>query len=136
MSPEADAPGIPLGINHELQISVAQPYYVALKPLKYRAVESSVIKRSIVLEHQKTSVSLEDVFWNALKHIAEERRETLSKLVGSIYSNRQSANLSSAIRVYVLWYYKDKVARQRVMFERRSRKTQGQRVPNLDPPRS
>jgi predicted DNA-binding ribbon-helix-helix protein len=94
-----------------------------------------VIKRSIILEHQKTSVSLEDVFWNALKHIAEERRETLSQLVGSIYANRQSANLSSAIRVYVLWYYKDKVARQRVMFEQRSRKTQGQRVPNLDHPR-
>ena len=66
------------GINHELKTSVAQPYFVALKPLKYRAVKSSVIKRSIVLEHQKTSVSLEDVFWSALKHIAEERREIVA----------------------------------------------------------
>jgi predicted DNA-binding ribbon-helix-helix protein len=122
-------------INHELKPSIAQPYYLALKPLKYRAVKSSVIKHSIVLEHQKTSISLEDVFWDALRRIAEERRETLSHLVESISANRQSANLSSAIRVYVLWYYKDKAARQHAMSEQRSRKAQGPLAPNLDHPR-
>jgi predicted DNA-binding ribbon-helix-helix protein len=74
-------------------------------------VKSSIIKRSILLENQRTSVSLEDGFWDALRHIAAERRETVPELVASISANRQSSNLSSAIRLYVLWYYKDKAAR-------------------------
>jgi len=82
---------------------------------------SLVIKRSIVIDGHKTSVSLEDVFWNALKDIAHERREPLFHLVTSINANRQSANLSSAIRVYVLWYYMDQSARRRAMFERRKK---------------
>jgi predicted DNA-binding ribbon-helix-helix protein len=85
-------------------------------------VKSLIIKRSIVLEHQRTNVSLENAFWNALRHIAQERRESLSHLVASISANRQSANLSSAIRLYVLWYYKDKAARQRALFEQGARR--------------
>ena len=82
-------------------------------------MKSSITKRSIFLEHQRTSVSLEDAFWNALRHIAAERRETLPHLIASISANRQSANLSSAIRLYVLWYFKDKAARQQA-FEQRA----------------
>jgi len=82
-------------------------------------VKSSIIKRSILLEHQRTSVSLENGFWDALRHIALERRETVPELVASISANRQSSNLSSAIRLYVLWYYKDKAARQ-LAFEQRA----------------
>jgi predicted DNA-binding ribbon-helix-helix protein len=84
-------------------------------------MKSLVIKRSLVIDRHKTSVTLEDVFWNALKDIARERGETISRLVGSIDVNRQSANLSSAIRVYVLWYYMDQSARRRAMFERRKK---------------
>jgi predicted DNA-binding ribbon-helix-helix protein len=84
-------------------------------------MKSLVIKRSLVIDRHKTSVTLEDVFWNALKDIAHERGETISRLVGSIDVNRQSANLSSAIRVYVLWYYMDQSARRRAMFERRKK---------------
>ena len=84
-------------------------------------MKSLVIKRSLVIDRHKTSVTLEDVFWNALKDIAHERGETISRLVGSIDVNRQSANLSSAIRVYVLWYYMDQSARGRAMFERRKK---------------
>ena len=49
-------------------------------------MKSHVIKRSIVVEGHKTSVSLEDEFWTALKEIAAERRQTLSELVGHIDS--------------------------------------------------
>ena len=54
-------------------------------------VKSLIIKRSIVLEHQRTSVSLEDAFWSALRQIAAERREALPQLIASISANRQSA---------------------------------------------
>ncbi|MDP2802972.1 MAG: ribbon-helix-helix domain-containing protein [Phreatobacter sp.] len=69
-------------------------------------MKSHVIKRSIVVEGHKTSVSLEDEFWNALKEIAAERRETLSDVVGQIDGGRSQGNLSSSIRLFVLDHYR------------------------------
>jgi predicted DNA-binding ribbon-helix-helix protein len=71
---------------------------------------SPVIKRSIALNGQGTSISLEDAFWNTLKDIAHERRVTLSQLVAGINNNREATNLSSAIRLFVLECYKERVA--------------------------
>jgi len=65
-------------------------------------MKSPVIKRSIVIAGHKTSVSLEDAFWQGLKDIALARRVTLSDLVEAIDSRRQHGNLSSAIRLFVL----------------------------------
>jgi predicted DNA-binding ribbon-helix-helix protein len=81
--------------------------------------KSFVIKHSIIIAGHKTSVSLEDVFWNALRDIARERRETLSHLVASIDANRQAANLSSALRIFILRHHMDQSARQREMFKQR-----------------
>ena len=64
-------------------------------------LKSRVIKRSIVVAGHKTSVSLEDLFWNALRDIAHTRGVHLSQLVGNIDSERQHGNLSSAIRLFV-----------------------------------
>jgi predicted DNA-binding ribbon-helix-helix protein len=68
-------------------------------------MKSKVVKRSIVIAGHKTSVSLEEAFWNGLKDIAADRRMPLSDLVGAIDSERQHGNLSSAIRLFVLEYY-------------------------------
>jgi len=65
-------------------------------------MKSPVVKRSIVIAGHKTSVSLEEAFWRELKDIAESRHMTLSDLVGAIDAERQHANLSSAIRLFVL----------------------------------
>ncbi len=69
-------------------------------------MKSPVVKRSIVIAGHKTSVSLEDAFWKGLKEIAAERNMTLSELVASIDTDRQHGNLSSAIRLFVLDYYR------------------------------
>jgi predicted DNA-binding ribbon-helix-helix protein len=71
------------------------------------AVKSSVSKRSIVIAGHRTSVSLEDEFWKSLKEIAAERDTTLAQLVAKIDDNREHANLSSAIRLFVLGVYRD-----------------------------
>ncbi len=63
--------------------------------------KSAVIKRSIVIDGHKTSVSLEDEFWDGLRELAEREAITLSTLVGNIDRVRTSCNLSSAIRVFV-----------------------------------
>jgi predicted DNA-binding ribbon-helix-helix protein len=72
-----------------------------------KVVRSLVLKRSIVIAGHKTSVSLEDKFWNCLKEIAAERGMTLAELVAAIDGNRQQGNLSSAIRLFVLGVYRD-----------------------------
>ena len=68
---------------------------------------SPVLKRSIVIAGHKTSISVEDEFWDSLKEIAVERGMTLGALVAAIDGNRQNANLSSAIRLFVLGVYRD-----------------------------
>ena len=74
-------------------------------------MKSPVVKRSIIVSGRKTSVSLEAEFWNGMKEISEERRTTLSKLVTEVDTNRQKGcNLSSAIRLFVLDYYKSRAA--------------------------
>jgi predicted DNA-binding ribbon-helix-helix protein len=72
-------------------------------------MQSTIVKRSIVVAGHKTSVSLEDAFWRGLKEIARERNMTLSELVGSIDSDRQQGNLSSAIRLFVLNSYRSEL---------------------------
>jgi predicted DNA-binding ribbon-helix-helix protein len=70
--------------------------------------KSLVIKRSVVVGGHKTSVSLEDDFWRALKEIALSHRVTLSSLIGTIDSQRHQGNLSSAVRLFVLEHYRQR----------------------------
>jgi predicted DNA-binding ribbon-helix-helix protein len=65
-------------------------------------MKSPIVKRSIVIGGHKTSVSLEDAFWQGLKEIAQIHRSTLSNTVAEIDRARQQSNLSSAIRLFVL----------------------------------
>jgi predicted DNA-binding ribbon-helix-helix protein len=58
-------------------------------------------KRSVVIAGHRTSVSLETVFWAALKEIADIRGLSVNRLVETIDASR-ATNLSSAIRVFVL----------------------------------
>lgn len=58
-------------------------------------------KRSVTIAGHRTSVSLEDPFWNELGRIASRDRKSLNGLIAEIDENRET-NLSSAIRLYVL----------------------------------
>ena len=72
-------------------------------------MKSSIRKHSIALGRRRTSVSLEDEFWKNLREIARSRGETLSELLVKIDGDRQSVNLSSAIRMFVLRHYRDEL---------------------------
>jgi predicted DNA-binding ribbon-helix-helix protein len=74
------------------------------------SMKSPVVKRSIVVAGHKTSVSLEDEFWKGLKEIAGGRDTTLSDLVATIDTRRQHGNLSSAIRLFVLDFYRKELS--------------------------
>ena len=74
-------------------------------------MNSLVVKRSIVIAGHKTSVSLEDAFWQGLKEIANNREMTLSDLVARIDTDRHDGNLSSAIRLFVLEHYRAQIGK-------------------------
>lgn len=65
-------------------------------------MKSMIVKRSILRDGHKSSVSLEDEFWTELRKIADRENMTVSALVGKIDQDGNSGNLSSAIRVFIL----------------------------------
>jgi predicted DNA-binding ribbon-helix-helix protein len=60
------------------------------------------IKRSLTLHGHRTSVSLEDLFWNEFKRIAEADGDTINGLAARIDDSRGNIGLASAIRIFVL----------------------------------
>ena len=65
-------------------------------------MKSLVVKRSVMIDGHKTSVSLEDPFWSGLKEIAHSEGATLPALLAKIDGTRERGNSSSAIRLFVL----------------------------------
>ncbi len=63
--------------------------------------DQRVKKRSVVIAGHRTSLSLEEAFWIALKDLARAQGLSVNRLVARIDRTRD-ANLSSAVRVYVL----------------------------------
>lgn len=70
-------------------------------------------KRSVTLSGHRTSVTLEAAFWEALKEIADKRGSSVNELISEIDERRlasgglSGAGLSSAIRIYVLEWFRD-----------------------------
>jgi len=73
-------------------------------------MKTSIVKRSVILNDHKTSVSLEDPFWDAMNEIAGLKGVTLTELVAQIDADREHSNLSSAIRVFVLDHFRSRAS--------------------------
>ncbi len=86
--------------------------------------EFAVVKRSVIVSGQKTSVSLEDAFWTSLKEIAAKQGLSLSRQLAVIDAQRHTCNLSSAIRLYVLDYFRTRATYSVMIGERRFVATQ------------
>ena len=68
---------------------------------------SLVTKHSVTKGGSKTSVSLEQDFWDALKEIAKRRDMSVHELIETIDYTRETGNLSSTLRLFVLAYYQN-----------------------------
>ncbi len=77
-------------------------------------MKSPIIKRSVVINGHKTSVSLEQPFWNIVREIAQSEQKTVSALLRQIDEARRHANLSSAVRIFVLEHVRGQLS-DRVM---------------------
>jgi predicted DNA-binding ribbon-helix-helix protein len=56
-------------------------------------MNSTVKRRSIVIDSHKTSISLEDSFWTSLRQIARQRATTVSEVVRTLKASREGGNL-------------------------------------------
>jgi len=74
-------------------------------------MKTAIIKRSVFINGRKTSVSLENEFWDALREIAAQEKVTLSTLVEKIDRRRTNINLSSAIRVFAFNHFRPLAAK-------------------------
>lgn len=72
------------------------------KPLRKAIEQRPTLKRSVMLAGHRTSVSVEDGFWEALKELAQRNGQTISNFVSEIDKGRGDVHLSSAIRLTVL----------------------------------
>ena len=67
-----------------------------------RDVKSAIIKRSINLADRRTSITLEDPFWEALYEIGRRRGLSRMDLILQIDRTRGGDNLSSSLRVFII----------------------------------
>ena len=70
------------------------------------ALKSLVVQQSVDINGRHTSVTLEGAFWSSLKEIASVQNISAAALVSKIDKNREATNLSSALRVYIIEYYR------------------------------
>jgi predicted DNA-binding ribbon-helix-helix protein len=68
------------------------------------------IKRSLTIAGHRTAVSLEEPFWEGLRRAAADRDVPIARLVAAIDTARGKTSLSSAIRVFVLDYHRERGA--------------------------
>ncbi|WP_333794374.1 ribbon-helix-helix domain-containing protein [Hyphomicrobium sp.] len=68
------------------------------------------VKRSFSIRGHRTSISLEEPFWEALKEAAAKERMSLAALIARIDERRGAAGLSSAVRVWILDYVRSTAA--------------------------
>jgi predicted DNA-binding ribbon-helix-helix protein len=59
------------------------------------------LKRSLTIAGHRTSLSLEQEFWQALQDVARSEKKTVAALVDEVDRARGTRNLSSAIRVWL-----------------------------------
>jgi predicted DNA-binding ribbon-helix-helix protein len=78
-----------------------------ISPSKRARRDSARVKRSVTIAGRRTSVSLENAFWVALGEIAATQGIRRTALVSTIKSERRG-NLSSAMRLFVLDYYRSR----------------------------
>jgi predicted DNA-binding ribbon-helix-helix protein len=85
-----------------------------VEPDRPHRMSLAVCKRSVVIAGHRTSISLEEAFWAALRVVAQRRRLSVNALVAAVDAERrpeqpgrlQPGNLSSALRVFILDCYR------------------------------
>ena len=73
-----------------------------------RDMKSLIRKHALVINGRKTSISIEDAFWESLNEMATARGTSVAQVISTIDAHHQTKNRSSAIRLTVLEIYRDR----------------------------
>ena len=76
-----------------------------------------MIKRSMTIHGHRTSVSLEQPFWDLLEDIAASRGQSLASVVKNI-DRKRDGGLSSALRLFILAELKKETAAVKTVIKR------------------
>ncbi len=68
---------------------------------------TSQVCRNVVVSGRRTSIRMEQVMWDCLSDICREEGRSLNEIVTIIDSRRGESNLTGAIRVFIISYYRD-----------------------------
>ena len=69
------------------------------------------VTRTIILDGEEITLSLEAIFWDALMWIADERHKSVGAIIEEVDDNTEFRDLSSAVRLFVLQYYRRRAGR-------------------------
>lgn len=69
-------------------------------------VRTTLISKNITVLGKRTSVRLEPAMWEALQEIAERENASLNDICAYVHNNRLESSLTSALRVYILTYFR------------------------------
>ena len=75
-------------------------------------MKTAIVKRSVRVHGRKTTVSLENEFWDGLHEIARIEETPVPELLTQINKERDTANLSSAIRLFVYNHFRSRMESQ------------------------
>ena len=115
--------------SHQCFFSLAFDTCMVLAAQKAAIPMSRMKARSVLIAGSKTSLRLEEAFWVGLQEIADQGLMTLPGLIATIDAQRQHGNRSSALRLFVLEYYRRRVGDA-------PGASSGISVPNPSPPRA
>lgn len=69
----------------------------------------TIVRRSVTIAGHRIDIRIEDLFWISLEEIARAEATTMPRLVALIDARREGADLTSAIRVYVIDHFMAKI---------------------------
>ena len=68
---------------------------------------TALICRNVTVSGRRTSIRMEQVMWNSLADICRTEERMLNELITMIDEKRAESNLTAAIRVFIICYYRD-----------------------------
>lgn len=77
---------------------------------------STLINKNIVVAGHRTSMRLEPEMWDALAEICNREKSSIKDICTLIDSSRGSTSLTSAVRVFILAYFRFAAANNNVQF--------------------
>ncbi len=69
--------------------------------------QTSLVCRNVVVSSRRTSIRMEQVMWDCLGDICRQENRALNELITEIDGGRSDPNLTGAIRVYIISYFRN-----------------------------